>query len=50
MKRFTANYKLILEIDEPETDQFFGVKKSVNIYPLDIMVLLIFNVEIYRKQ
>ena len=32
-KKFTANHKLILEIDEPETDQFFGVKKSVNIPP-----------------
>ena len=32
-KRFTANYKLILEIDESEADQFFGVKKSVNIPP-----------------
>ena len=32
-KRFTANHKLILEIDEPEADQFFGVKKSVNIPP-----------------
>ena len=32
-KRFTANHKLILEIDEPKADQFFGVKKSVNIPP-----------------
>ena len=32
-KRFTANHKLILEIDEPEADQFFGIKKSVNIPP-----------------
>ena len=31
MKRFTTNHKLILEIDEPKADQFFGVKKSVNI-------------------
>ena len=30
-KRFTANHKLILEIDEPKADQFFGVRKSVNI-------------------
>ena len=41
-KRFTTHCKLILEIDEPEADQFFGVKKSVNI-PSGIMVLLIFN-------
>ena len=33
MKRFTANHKLILEIDKPKADQFFGVKKSVNIPP-----------------
>ena len=32
-KRFTAHHKLILEIDEPEADQSFGVKKSVNIPP-----------------
>ena len=32
-KKFTAYHKLILEIDEPEADQFFGVKKSVNIPP-----------------
>ena len=32
-KRFTANHKLILEIDEPEADQFFGVQKSVSIPP-----------------
>ena len=32
-KKFTAHNKLILEIDEPEADQFFGVKKSVNIPP-----------------
>ena len=32
-KRFTAHHKLILEIDEPEADPFFGVKKSVNIPP-----------------
>ena len=32
-KRFTTHCKLILEIDEPEADQFFGVKKSVNIPP-----------------
>ena len=32
-KKFTAHHKLILEIDEPEADQFFGVKKSVNIPP-----------------
>ena len=42
-KRFTTHHKLILEIDEPEADQFFGVKKSVKIPP-GIMVLLIFNV------
>ena len=33
MKRFTTHHKLILEIDEPEADQFFGVKKSVKIPP-----------------
>ena len=33
MKRFTTHRKLILEIDEPEADQFFGVKKSVKIPP-----------------
>ena len=32
-KRFTTHCKLILEIDEPEADQFFGVKKSVKIPP-----------------
>ena len=32
-KKFTAHCKLILEIDEPEADQFFGVKKSVKIPP-----------------
>ena len=32
-KKFTAHHKLILEIDEPEPDQFFGVKKSVKIPP-----------------
>ena len=48
-KRFTVNHKVILEIDEPEADQFFGVKKSINI-PLGTMVLLIFNVEVYKKQ
>ena len=32
-KRFTIHCKLILEIDEPEADQFFGVKKSVKIPP-----------------
>ena len=32
-KRFTVNQKVVLEIDEPEADQFFGVKKSVNIPP-----------------
>ena len=32
-KRFTAHHKLILEIEEPEADQFFGVKKSINIPP-----------------
>ena len=32
-KRFTAHHKLILEIDEPEADQFFGIKKCVNIPP-----------------
>ena len=30
-KKFTVNHKVILEIVEPEPDQFFGVKKSVNI-------------------
>ena len=30
-KRFTTHHKLILEIDEPEADQFFGVKKSIKI-------------------
>ena len=33
MKRFTTHCKLILEIDEPKADQFFGVKKSVKIPP-----------------
>ena len=32
-KKFTTHCKLILEIDEPEADQFFGVKKSVKIPP-----------------
>ena len=32
-KKFTAHHKLILEIDESKADQFFGVKKSVNIPP-----------------
>ena len=32
-KKFTTHHKLILEIDEPEADQFFGVKKSVKIPP-----------------
>ena len=32
-KKFTAHHKLILEIDEPEADQFFAVKKSVKIPP-----------------
>ena len=32
-QRFTTHHKLILEIDEPEADQFFGVKKSVKIPP-----------------
>ena len=32
-KKFTAHHKLILEIDEPEADQYFGVKKSVKIPP-----------------
>ena len=32
-KRFTAHHKLILEINEPEADQFLGVKESVNIPP-----------------
>ena len=32
-KKFTTHCKLILEIDEPEADQFFGVKKSVKISP-----------------
>ena len=41
-KRFTTHCKLILEIDEPEADHFFGVKKSVKIPP-GVMVLLIFN-------
>ena len=31
--KFTAHHKLILEIDESEADQFFRVKKSVNIPP-----------------
>ena len=30
-KKFTANQKLVLEIDEPKADQFFEVQKSVNI-------------------
>ena len=48
-KRFTINHKIVLEIDEPKADQFFGVKK-MSIYPLGNMLLLIFNVEIYKKQ
>ena len=28
-----VNQKLVLEIEEPEADQFFRVKKSVNIPP-----------------
>ena len=32
-KRFTVNQKLVLEFEEPEADQFFRVKKSVNIAP-----------------
>ena len=32
-KRFTTHHKLILEINEPEADQFFGVKKSIKIPP-----------------
>ena len=32
-KKFTTHGKLILEIDEPEADQFFGVKKSAKIPP-----------------
>ena len=32
-KRFTVSEQLVLEIEEPEADQFFGVKKSVNIPP-----------------
>ena len=32
-KLFTVNQKLILEIEEPEADQFFRIKKSVNIPP-----------------
>ena len=32
-KRFMVNQTIVLEIDEPEVDQFFGVKKSVNIPP-----------------
>ena len=32
-KRFTVNQKVVLEIDEPKADQFFGVKKSVSIPP-----------------
>ena len=32
-KVFTTHHKLILEIDEPEADQFFGIKKSVKIPP-----------------
>ena len=44
-QRFTTHCKLILEIDEPEADQFFGAKKSVKIPP-GIMVLLIFNADL----
>ena len=32
-KKFTTHHKLILEFDEPEADQFFGVKKSVRTPP-----------------
>ena len=32
-KRFTVNQKLVLETEEPEADQYFRVKKSVNIPP-----------------
>ena len=48
-KRFMVNQKLVLEIEEPEADQFFRVKKSVNI-PQGTMLLLTFNVEIRKKQ
>ena len=27
-KRFTVNQKVVLEIDEPEADQFFGVTEK----------------------
>ena len=42
--RFMVNQKVVLEIDEAEADQFFGVKKSVNIPP-GTMLLLTFNAE-----
>ena len=32
-KKFTINQRVVLEIDEPEGDKFFGVKESVNIPP-----------------
>ena len=32
-KEIHCTSQLILEIDEPEADQFFGVKKSVKIPP-----------------
>ena len=40
--RFTTHHKLILEIDEPEADQFLESRK-VSKYPPGIMVLLTFN-------
>ena len=44
MKRFTTHHKLILEIDEPEADQFFGVQAFAwSLCPPGIMVLLISN-------
>ena len=44
-KRFTINQKVVLEIDDPEADQFFGVKKSVNIPP-STMSSPTFNVDL----
>ena len=44
-KRFIVNSKVVLEIDEPKADQFFGVK-TVSICPPGTMLLLISNVEI----
>ena len=35
---FMVNQKLVLEIEEPEADQFFGVEKSVNIPPRHYVV------------